>query len=265
MPLTPWHDLHSPALRALDAARTVVVLPVAAVEQHGPHLPLGTDLYINRGILAKAGDRLDPAQQVLVLPEQPVGDSLEHTAYPGTLSLSTGLLLESWTRLGQAVAASGLRKLVIFNSHGGQSALVDQVALRLRVQCRMLVARASYFRFGCPEGLFPAREIAEGLHGGEVETSMMMHLHPELVRREALRDFAPPQRAADALLAPERPVGLGWMAQDLNPAGVVGRAAQADAARGARLLAHLGDCLARVFTELADLPLASLRDAPPAE
>lgn len=259
-----WEDLTTADFEGLDPESTLALLPVSAIEQHGPHLPLGTDRLINRGILDAARGHLAPGLRVLTLPDLAVGDSLEHSAFPGTLSLRPELLLEQWTELGRAVARVGLRKLVILNSHGGQVGLVDQAALRLRVEQRMLVVRANYFAFGAPDGLFDRDELADGLHGGELETSMMLHLRPDLVRRQALRDFAAPTTAPDGLLAPERPVGFAWMTQDLNPAGAVGNAARADARRGSELLAYLGECLARLLGETAATPLAMLNDGPAA-
>jgi creatinine amidohydrolase len=259
-----WEDLTTADFEGLDPESTLALLPVSAIEQHGPHLPLGTDRLINRGILDAARGQLAPGLRVLTLPDLAVGDSLEHSAFPGTLSLRPELLLEQWTELGRAVARVGLRKLVILNSHGGQVGLVDQAALRLRVEQRMLVVRANYFAFGAPDGLFDRDELADGLHGGELETSMMLHLRPDLVRRQAVRDFAAPTAAPNGLLAPERPVGFAWMTQDLNPAGAVGNAARADAHRGSQLLAYLGECLARLLGETAATPLAMLNDGPAA-
>lgn len=256
-----WQDLTTTALGDLDTESTVALLPVAAIEQHGPHLPLSTDLEINRGILDSALGRLEGGARVLVLPEQPIGDSLEHLAFPGTLSLRPELLLELWAEIGHGIARAGLRKLVIFNSHGGQTGLVDQAALRLRAERSMLVARASYFAFGTPAGLFEQDELSRGLHGGEVETSLMLALRPDLVRRDALEDFQAP--GPGTILGPERPVGFGWLSQDLNPAGVCGNAARADAERGRRLLEHLGGRLAALLLEMVRTPLSTLRDGPP--
>ena len=257
-----WQDLTSSDFKGLNPESTLALLPVGAIEQHGPHLPLCTDLIINRGILHGAMTRLAAACRVLVLPEQAIGDSLEHSAFPGTISLSTELVLALWTEIGRNVARAGLRKLVIFNSHGGQIGLVDQAALRLRAEQRMFVVRANYFAFGTPQGLFDPDELADGLHGGELETSMMLHLRPDLVRRETLRNFMPASAKPGHLLGPEQPVGFAWMSQDLNPAGVVGNAARADAARGSRLLEHLGMRLAALLRETAAIPLKTLQDGP---
>lgn len=258
--LDEWQALTTTDFAGLDPERTIALLPVAAVEQHGPHLPLGTDLIINRGILSNAAERVASGTRILVLPEQPVGDSLEHSVFPGTLTLSTEQLLAQWRAIGQCVARTGLRKLVIFNSHGGQIGLVDQVALQLRAECRMLVVRAHYFGFGVPDGLFDPDEVANGLHGGEVETALMLHLRPDLVRRDEVRDFGTAAAAPGSILGPELPVGYAWMSQDLNHEGAIGNAARADAARGECLLDYLGARLAALLDETAAMPLTILRD-----
>jgi creatinine amidohydrolase len=173
-------------------------------------------------------------------------------------------LAAAWISVGQSVARAGLRKLMLFNSHGGQTWLLDLVALRLRVEAEMLVARCSYFSFGTPAGLFSRDELALGLHGGEVETSLMLHLHPDLVRSKYLQDFEGlPARMADRnqILGVESTVGIGWMSQDLHPKGVCGNALAADATRGRELLNYLAGRLTLTIQELAATPLTVLRDS----
>lgn len=256
-----WENLTTTDLAKMDAERTVALLPVAAIEQHGPHLPLGTDAFINAGIVERMLQLLDDDLRVLVLPAMTVGDSLEHSDFSGTLSVATETLLAHWSQVARSVARAGLRKIVVFNSHGGQTGLVDQLALRLRVECAMLVVRANSFRLGMPKGLFDAREVEVGLHGGEIETSMMLHLRPDLVRLSSLADF----RGFNAMLAEragvlgaERPAGFAWMSQDLHPSGACGNAAAADAGRGAALVDHLADRLWQLLRETAELPLSVL-------
>ncbi|MCU0833594.1 MAG: creatininase family protein [Chromatiaceae bacterium] len=256
-----WQDLTTRDFDRLDPEVTVALLPVAAVEQHGPHLPLATDALINAGIIARTLERLPAGPCLLVLPALTIGHSLEHSGYAGTLSADAETLLALWTQVGAGVARAGVRRLIVFNSHGGQSALVDLAAVRLRAEHRLLAVRAGYFGFGVPEGLFAADELAHGLHGGEVETSLLLDLRPDLVRREALADFhgLPAQMAAaGGLLGPERPIGFGWMSQDLHPAGACGNAARADAERGRLLLDHLAGCLVRLVYEVVSLPLSVL-------
>lgn len=253
LPSGRWQELCTTDFARVDARRTIALLPVAAIEQHGPHLPLATDALINAGVVAETLRRLPAAASVLVLPALAIGDSLEHGDFPGTLSADLESLLGLWLAVGRDVARAGVRKLVIFNSHGGQRAHVDLAALRLRAAHGLMVVRAHSFGFGVPPGLFDADELAHGLHGGAVETSLVLHLRPELVRREALAAF--PSRGAalaarGGLLGVEKPVGLGWMAQDLHPAGVCGDATQASADKGAALLDHMASRLVQLLAEV---------------
>jgi creatinine amidohydrolase len=257
-PTAYWQDMRTTDFATVDADRTIALLPVAAVEQHGPHLPLSTDAVINEGIVRLMMQRLPADSSVLVLPALTVGDSLEHTAFKGTLSVDLQVLLGLWLSIGHSVARAGVRKLVIFNSHGGQRAHVDQVALRLRVDCGMLVVRAHSFALGTPTGLFDADELMHGLHGGAVETSVMLHLRPDLVRHDALADFPSTGRtlaAQGGVLGLEEAAGLGWMMQDVNPDGACGNAAAATAAKGERLLEHWANRLVALLGEVARHPL----------
>ena len=258
-----WQDLSTTDFRRIDVERTIAVLPVAAVEQHGPHLPLATDALINAGIVTATLAEIGTDATVLVLPPLSVGESVEHCDFPGTLSIDAEHLLPAWLDIGRSVARSGVRKLVIFNTHGGQRAIVDLAAMRLRVECSLLVVRANYFSFGAPADLFEADEWAHGLHGGEVETSLMLHLHPDLVRTEALRDFtslAGQLAAKNEWFGVEKPIGFGWKSQDLNPAGVVGNAARADADRGERYLDYLAKTFVVLLGEVAATPLGIVGD-----
>jgi creatinine amidohydrolase len=257
-----WQDCTTTDFAKVDAERTVALLPVAAVEQHGPHLPLATDAIINEGLVRAALALQPPTPALLVLPPMPVGLSTEHAQFPGTLTVADHTLADAWTDVGRSVARAGVRKLIVLNTHGGQKALVDLVAVRLRAECGMLVVRATYFAFGAPKGLFPGNELLHDIHGGEVETSLMLHLRPDLVRTEALADFRglPHDLAGrNTWLGAEKPIGFGWLAGDLHPAGACGNAARADAKRGAAHLAHLAASLARLVEEVAATPLSTLR------
>lgn len=237
-----------------DALRdAVAVLPVAAVEQHGPHLPLGTDVFINEGVIAAACALLPADAPVVVLPTQAVGTSHEHLAFPGTLSLDAGDLIRLWTRIGEGVGRAGLRKLLIFNSHGGQSGLPEIVAVDLRTRLGMIVAWASPGAFGGPPIAVDPWETRHGLHGGLKETAMMLHLRPELVRLDQARFFPSAGEAMEANFTHLRATGrtgFGWQTQDLNPAGVVGDAATATPKLGAALVAHAATGLAQLIGDL---------------
>jgi creatinine amidohydrolase len=180
VPPHDWTDIHWPDLSG--AARWIAVLPLAATEQHGPHLPLGTDVMIAQAYLARVRELLSLAIPATFLPIQPVGISTEHIGYPGTLTLPTETALKSWMALGESVACAGIKKLVMVTSHGGNSAAMSMVAQDLRAQLGLLVVTTGWSRFGAPEGLFSADELRHGIHGGAVETSIMLARYPQALR-----------------------------------------------------------------------------------
>ncbi len=261
-PIPRWHELTSDEAGAFAASDPVVLLPVAAVEQHGPHLPLSTDLEIARGLLAEAFRHLSADVPARVLPFLAIGSSLEHEALPGTLSLPAGLLEEILVHVGGSVARTGVRRIVVVNSHGGNQAAVERAALRLRVSHGLLVVKAYYPRFSPPAGtLFPESEWRHGLHGGAVETSMMLHLRPDLVHMEQVEpapSLGEDLEAAGSRIGPQGPVPFAWVATDLTRTGVTGNPALATAAAGAHLVAHYGAALAEVIRDARAFPLERL-------
>ena len=135
---------------------------------------------------------------------------------------------------------------MLFNSHGGQPQVMDIVARDLRVRLGLLVVAYSWYAAGLPPGLFPDHEVRHGIHAGAIETSMMLHLRPDLVRMERAADFAPLMAEMAAhyrLLSPTGPGRLAWQAQDLHPSGACGDATNADAERGRRLVEHAAQAL----------------------
>ncbi len=253
-----WQDLAWTDFDTLPAD-TVAVLPVAAIEQHGPHLPVSVDATINAGVLARALERLPADLPVLVLPMQSVGVSVEHVRFPGTLTGSVETQIALWTEIGESVARAGIRKLLILNSHGGQPQVVDIVCRRLRAQARMLAVACMWSRLGLPaDVVLDDEEKRHGIHGGLVETSIMLALRPDLVRMESARNFRSAwiaQEAALKILVPEGAVGFGWQTQDLSPAGALGDASRATAELGKRLLDHAAGQLAALLGEVHRLDL----------
>jgi creatinine amidohydrolase len=259
-----WQEMTTEEFRGLDAARVIAILPVAAIEQHGPHLPVEVDARINEGVLARTLELLPAELPVTVLPAMPVGKSNEHTAFPGTLSLSAETLIRLWTEIGDSVARAGVRKMVIFNSHGGQPQVADIVARDLRVRHAMFVVTASSYALGKPAGMFPDEELQHGIHGGTVETSIMLHLRRDLVKMDKAQNFVPLSVAMAReyeMLTPEGKVGFGWQTQDLNPHGACGDAAAADAARGAQLVDYYARRFVQLLREIDRFPLATLKTA----
>jgi creatinine amidohydrolase len=264
LPSRFWADLCTTDFAALDAERTVAVLPVAAIEQHGPHLPLSVDAVLADGVVAAALPHLPLEAPVLVLPTQAVGYSPEHTGFAGTLSLSTSTIVGLWTDIGASVARAGVRKLVLFNSHGGQVSVMDIVARELRMAHGMMVWSTSWY--GLPlgdavTGLFPPREHRFGVHAGDIETSMMLALAPARVDMSRARDFGSASEArarTQAILGDGKSAKLGWAMQDYNPEGAAGNAAAATAEKGRALLEAAGARLAELLLEVSGLPLAGV-------
>jgi creatinine amidohydrolase len=236
-----WSDLTTEELARRDMRRAIAVLPVAAIEQHGPHLPLATDTHIAEGYLSGVRERVPADLDVLILPVQAVGKSDEHDDFPGTLSLDTATALSAWTAIGAAIHRAGCRKLVLVTSHGGNSAIIDLVAGELRARFGMVAVTTSWARFGYPEGLFPADEIAHGIHAGGIETALMLALRPDLVRTDRIADFPPRTRAMIGdftHLRAGRPAAFAWKAGDLHPSGAMGDARLGSAEAGRAALEH---------------------------
>jgi creatinine amidohydrolase len=272
MPALPsrfWADLSTADFAVLDPVATVAVLPVGATEQHGPHLPLSVDQTLADGMVAAALPLLAPELPVLVLPTQQVGYSPEHTAFPGTLTLSVQTVIATWVELGECVARAGVRKLVLFNTHGGQVSLTDIVARELRTRCGLIVYGCSWWNLPLGDavtGLFTPEEHRFGVHAGEIETSLMLALRPAQVRMAQARHFpsTSQQRAASyPVLGNGRSAKLGWAMQDYNPEGAAGNAAAASAAKGQVVLEATGRELARLLAEISSLPLDTLAAARP--
>jgi creatinine amidohydrolase len=263
LPARLWQDMATTDFAALDPERTIAVLPVAALEQHGPHLPIAVDACINQGIIDEVLRRLPDDLPAIFLPMMPIGKSNEHQAFPGTLTLSAETLIRLWTEIGESVARAGIRKLVIANSHGGQPQIMDIVARDLRVRLGMFVVTLSYGGLGRPPGLFPDSEMRHGIHGGSSETSMMLYLRPDLVRDAERRDFVPLSVTMErdyVFLTPEGRVGFGWQTQDLHPDGACGNALDADAERGRLLVDHAAARFIELLREVERFPLSNLRD-----
>jgi creatinine amidohydrolase len=264
-----WANLKSPDFTRLDLTRCIAVLPVAAIEQHGPHLPLNVDTALVEGVVAAALPHLPADLPALFLPTQAVGFSPEHTRFAGTLTLKAETILRLWTEVAESVAASGVQKLVLLNSHGGQVGLLDVVARDLRARLGMLVYSVNWFNLplldeqgGSVAEQFSAHEHRFGIHAGEIETSMMLALQPGQVDMAQAQDFhsTSQDRAQQfSLLGDGRSAKLAWQMQDYNAHGAAGNAAAATAEKGRALLGAAGRSLARVLVEIDQLPADTLR------
>jgi creatinine amidohydrolase len=201
-----WLQLTTEDFAGLDPEKTIAVLPIAAIEQHGPHLAVSTDTIIGQGMVDTVVAKLPENLSTLFLPVQ----------------------------AGESVARAGVRKLVIVTSHGGNVDTMRVVARELRVNCQMLVVTTGW-RFGVPKGLFSDQEALHGIHAGDIETSLMLHFRPDLVRKEKVANFVPSSVRMENEFKFLRPTGLhahAWIAQDIHPAGAAGDASLGTAEKG---------------------------------
>ena len=267
-----WSDLTTRHFAQLAAspsiAQVVAVLPVAATEQHGPHLPVSVDTTLVNGVVAASLPHLPADLPVLFLPTQHIGKSNEHIRFPGTLTLSAQTIISLWMDIGSSVARSGIKKLVLLNSHGGQASIMDIVARDLRTEHDLIVYSANWYNLPLGDavmGLFPAHEHRFGIHAGDIETSMMLALREQYVDMAQAQNFhsTSQDRAAKyPVLGNGSSAKLGWQMQDYNPQGAAGNAAAATAAKGQALINAAGLQLANLLKEVSDLPLSTLQPAP---
>ena len=256
-----WAELTTKDFEGLDPEKTIAILPVAATEQHGPHLPVMTDTAIAEGMIALLRKRLPEDLRVLVLPIQSIGKSNEHLLSPGTLSLSAETLLRVLVETAEGVHRAGLRKLVLVNSHGGNVSVITTVARELRVRFDMLVATTHWAWFGLPEGLFDAVESHHGIHAGDIETSLMLDFRSDLVRMDKTTNFVSSAIAIEKefkRLSPDGIHAFGWIAQDLNADGAMGNAAIATADKGARTAAYQVDGFIELIRDMKAFHLSRL-------
>lgn len=256
-----WMDLTTLEFDGLDPERTIAVLPVAAVEQHGPHLPISTDTEIANGMIKATREVLPDDLAVLFLPVQAVGKSNEHLRSPGTLTLGAETAIRAWTEIGEGVHRAGLRKLVMVNSHGGNVDVIAIVARELRVRLGMLAVSCQWSRFGSPPGLYSEQESAVGIHAGDMETSMMLHFRPDLVQMDKARNFQPSTVEISKSFDLLRPTGFtsfAWIAQDLHKDGAAGDASSATAEKGRLTVEHRAVQFVRLLRDVERFKLERL-------
>jgi creatinine amidohydrolase len=268
LPKHNWMEMTWQEIAGAETARWIAVLPLAAVEQHGPHLPLGVDTFIAEAYLERVQGLVPEDLPVTFLPMQRIGISAEHLSFPGTLTFAATTAIAAWTELGESLARAGLRKLVLVSSHGGNVAAMELVARDLRTRLGMLAVTVGWHRFGYPEGAFSGEEKKHGIHAGDIETSLMLAAQPDTVRM----DKAPHATPATVTMAREfkwlgayRPAGFAWMTQDLHPSGALGDATLATAEKGDAALTQGAKAFVELLREVDRFDLAWLREGPLAE
>ncbi|MDX0423890.1 creatininase family protein [Sinorhizobium medicae] len=260
LPKPRWND-NSDALAAAERHDWIAVLPLGAYEQHGPHLPFETDRLIAGGIVERVIAAMPRTLPATFLPVEPVGYSVEHMHVPGTRTLAYDEAVERWLGIAEDLAGRGIRKFVMLNAHGGNSPLMTVVATEARIRFRMLAVATSWTRFGQPDGWIGAKDRTIDIHGGDIETSVMLALHPDKVDMMQARDF--PSRQSEFArsfkhLRAYGPHAFGWRMSDLNPDGVAGNAAAATAERGEALLGHVAKSIIELLEDVNAFDIGEL-------
>jgi creatinine amidohydrolase len=261
MPVTRkiwWTDFAASDFSNIDPDKTIAILPIAAVEQHGPHLPVGTDTIINTSMMELLAERAPADLDIRILPVQAIGKSNEHIWAKGTITHTANNLVDAWTQIGLEVARAGIRKIVFVNSHGGNEGVMDIVTRELRVRAGMLAVKSGW-RFTPPDVLTDL-ERRHGIHGGDAETSLILHFKPHLVDMAKADNFVSIAARDEQQFRYLRPTGAfghvyAWIASDINPSGAVGDAASATAEKG-RVIAEANAAgMLEVLAEVLAMPL----------
>lgn len=257
----PCFDDNDETLTPRERTRWIAVLPLGAHEQHGPHLPFDTDMLIAEGIVSRLKAALPADLPVTFLAAEPVGYSIEHMDVAGSRTLSFDEAVKRWLGIAERMNDLGIRKFVLLNAHGGNSPLLTVVTTEARVRFDMLAVATSWTRFGIPEGLIAPDDKAIDIHGGDIETSVMLALHPEKVDMSKAADF--PSRQSEFIrgfkhLRAYGPHAFGWKMSDLNEQGVAGNAGAATAEKGERLIAHAVKGLVELLEDVDKFDPATL-------
>jgi creatinine amidohydrolase len=235
---------------ALDS-RSILVQPLGAIEQHGPHLPYVTDLLVAERVAEAAVERVGDELGVWLLPSLAYTKSNEHAWSAGTIWLSADTMLRVLDDIGRCVATTPARKLVFFNGHGGNSALLGMVNREVRLAHGLQTFLAHPGVPADQGGVSAPEELGMGIHGGTDETSLMLHLAPELVDMTVATRNVPEQLAANRYVRFGGKVGFGWLSNDFGPDGHIGDPTIASAERGAVLFEAAVTAFAEALAEVA--------------
>jgi creatinine amidohydrolase len=258
LPYLSWTDIDA----LPDRANTVVVLPVGAIEQHGPHLPCAVDTIISSGVVGKALEKLPAEVRAFGLSPITYGKSDEHLHFPGTMTLTGPTLLATVTEIGESVYRAGFRKLLFTNGHGGQPQVLEMAARELRIRHGdFLVVPAHVSRLPNSSGKYISEQEKKlAMHAGHSETALLLALAPETVHMDRAAANFPPVFPSKVLSADGRPA-CAWTARDFGPSGVIGDPKGATREQGLDILDTLSDSWVQAITDIFHMQWV-VRDVP---
>lgn len=235
-----------------DKANVVLLQPVGAIEQHGPHLPLIVDAAIGVAVLGKALEKLNPEIPAYALPPLYYGKSNEHWHFPGTITLSAQTLIATLTEVAESIYRAGFRKLVLLNSHGGQPQVMEIVARDLHQQHEdfMVFPLFAWRVPHCAGEFLSSKEKELGIHAGDAETSLMLSVLPDQVQMQKAVAEYPHGLPEESLLSMEGKLPFAWTTRDLSQSGVLGDPTVATKEKGDRLLNSVSDGWVQVIQDI---------------
>lgn len=258
LPYLSWTDIGA----LPDKANTVIVLPVGAIEQHGPHLPCSVDSVISSGVLGRALDKLPAEIRAFGMAPITYGKSDEHLHFPGTMTLTGPTLLAVVTEIGESVYRAGFRKLLLANGHGGQPQVLEMAARELRLRHGdFVIVPFHVSRLPNASGKYVSEQEKKlAMHAGHSETALMLALAPDTVHMERTQPNMPPPFPSRILSTDGRPA-CAWTARDFGPSGVIGDPTGATREQGLDILETLSDSWVQAITDLFHMQWV-VRDVP---
>lgn len=218
-----WHQIQS-----MDREKTAIIIPIASIEQHGLHLPVGTDYLLMQNIVEQLRGFQVIGHEGIILPALQFGLNTEHSAFAGTITLSERCIADILTQQADAFARNGFHNFIVLNSHGGNTGLIDSFIRTYRAATGCRMTTIDYYRgkpFAGHEALFD-NPVGLDVHAGEFETSLMLYLYPELV------DMQRDKTELAECNVPARQLPFGWLTYEVSKSGVIGDATYASAEKG---------------------------------
>ncbi|MBW4079797.1 creatininase family protein [Paenibacillus sp. S150] len=258
-----WEERFLPRLTSkqvleLPKDHALVILPIGAVEQHGPHLPVYTDTLIGEATLTQALEKIGPDKQIWLLPPVPYGKSNEHIGLPGTISLSAPTLHGVVMDIAESLKASGFRRLLLFNTHGGNVDLLNTAAREIRIKTGLIVFYLFPGNLDVAGDLMGAEELEYGIHGGDYETSIVMSVKPAWVQEEYLVNETP-NMSQFKFLTLEGKIRFAWKMSDISASGIAGDATAATPEKGHIIQERITDILGEALAELCEFEMDNVK------
>ena len=244
-------DLSALQLSAELSKDSIVVLPLGAIEQHGPHLPLNTDFVVADAVSRAAVEKFGAETNAWLLPTLPFTKSNEHAWAAGTMWLSATTMMSVIDDIGRCVASTPAKKLMFINGHGGNSALMAMMNRELRLKYGLQTFLAHPHMPADQGGSSAESELGMGVHGGVDETSVMLHLRPDLVDMSLAVRHVPEGLAKNEQVKFGGRVAFGWLSNDFFPEGHIGDPTGASAELGARMFAGAVESLGGAMKEIS--------------